>query len=129
MAFLGLMTLACVSLLFYASYQCGMKRGKHSVPAGSIDGPEEFGRYYRAQANLLESLMMFLPTVWLLGHFGNMTLASVIALVYFAGRVMYHLAYTSDDPSTRFKPFVVGVVCTALALVGALVSIGIRALT
>lgn len=126
MTILALMTLACVGLLFYISFMMGTMRGKHKVPAGSVEGPDEFSRYYRSQANLIEGLMMFLPSVWLFGYFGNANLASVLALGFFVGRVLYHRAYISD-PSTRTVPFMIGIGSTALAWIGAAVSVLINA--
>ena len=128
MPLLAFATLACAALFFYVSYSCGMMRGKHKVAPGSVDGPEEFKLYYRSQANLLESLMMFLPSVWIFGVFGSATVAGVLSLVYLGGRVTYHRAYVSD-PAARTIPFMIGIASTAIAWVGALVSVGIDALT
>ncbi len=127
MSLLAIATLACVALFFYVSFLCGTMRAKHKVPAGSVAGPEEFNCHYRSQANLLEALMMFLPSVWLFGYFGNATLAGVLALVFVAGRFMYHRAYISN-PAKRGMPFMIGIGSTALAWVGALISVGMQAL-
>jgi uncharacterized MAPEG superfamily protein len=127
MSFLALMTLACVGLLFFISFKMGTMRAKHDVPAGSVEGPEEFNRFTRSQANLIEGLMMFLPSVWVFGYFGSATLAGLLAVAFLGGRILYHRAYVTD-PATRGLPFMVGIGSTALAWVGALVSIGLHAL-
>ena len=122
MSFLALVTLANLALLQFVAFQCGTMRGKHQVPPGTTVGPEEFNRHYRAQANLMENLLVFLPSVWLLGYYGDARLAGVVGTVFLLARVAYHRAYISE-PTTRLKAFLVGIACSAVALLGAVVSI------
>ncbi len=127
MIFLALMTLACVGLLFFISFKMGTMRAKHAVPAGSVEGADEFNRYARSQANLIEGLMMFLPSVWVFAYFGNANFAGLLALVFVGARTFYHRAYVTD-PAKRGRPFMVGIGTTALAWLGALISIVLHAL-
>lgn len=126
MSLLALSTLGCVALFFYTGFACGKQRAKHDVPPGTVEGPEEFKRHYRSQANLLEALVMYLPSAWLFGMYGSPPAAGVLTLVFLGGRVMYHRAYVAD-PATRTMPFVVGIGSTALAWIAALISILISA--
>ena len=47
----------------------GSARARYKVPAPATAGHEVFERYFRVQMNTLEQLVVFLPSIWLFGHY------------------------------------------------------------
>jgi len=121
----ALATIAALLVYFSSFVLAARMRGKHRVPAPSIDGPEEFKRALRIQGNTLEQLALFLPSLWLFAIYVSPLWATLLAVVWIAGRILYIVTYFRD-PATRGPGFVTaGIACIAL-LMGALIGIVVR---
>jgi len=121
----ALATIAALLVYLSSFVLAARMRGKHGVKAPSIDGPEEFKRALRIQANTLEQLALFLPSLWLFAIYVSVTWAALLALVWIAGRILYIVTYFRD-PATRSPGFVTaGIACMTL-LTGALIGIVAR---
>ena len=74
----------------------------------------------------METLVAFLPALFVAGKYWPPVLISIIGLVYIVGRFVYWRAYV-NDPSKRGTGFFMSMVPTfaliALALVGSMISL------
>lgn len=114
----ALVTLAAISLYMIVTFRTGRMRAKHHVKAPSIDGPEEFQRAYRVQANTLEQIVPFLPALWLFAAAWGDLLGAGLGLAWVAGRGLYALAYYRD-PRSRGPGFLAALAATIVLIVGA----------
>src|SRR5260370_40508597 len=67
----------------------GRARVRLGVPAPATTGNPEFERYFRVHQNTMESLVVFIPAVYLFGLIWNMHLAAAIGLLFIVARVVY----------------------------------------
>lgn len=103
----ALATLAALALLFATTAIVGRARGRYGIKAPATSGHEMFDRAYRVQMNTLESVVLFLPALWLAATFFNATVATVLAGVWLVGRIWYAAAYLRD-PARRGSGFLIG---------------------
>ena len=68
-------------------------RMKYQVKAPAVTGAPEFERTHRVHQNTLEALVVFVPAIWIFGMYVSVNWASVIGLVFIAGRVVYARGY------------------------------------
>jgi len=73
----------------------GRFRGK-LVPAPAMTGPPDFERTLRAQLNMGERLVLFLPALYLSAQYNNNFWTWVIGLVWVVGRALYSIGYISS---------------------------------
>lgn len=116
--------IAIVSLLALIEYMViaglvGAARGKHGVKAPATTGNEVFERYFRVQQNTIEQLVVFLPALWMFGHYVSAGAGAVIGLMFIVGRVIYLRGYVAD-PAKRGSGFVIGFVANAILVLGGL---------
>lgn len=91
---------ALVALLALVEYfvlggLVGRYRGKE-VPAPAMTGPPEFERTLRAQMNMAERLVIFLPALWLAAQYGSNRWAWILGLVWVVARAIYSAGYISS---------------------------------
>jgi glutathione S-transferase len=121
----ALATIAALLVYFSSFILAARMRGKHGVKAPSVDGPEEFKRALRIQANTLEQLALFLPSLWLFAIYVSPLWATLLGAVWVAGRIRYIVTYFRD-PATRGPGFVIASTACMTLLAGALVGIVVR---
>lgn len=109
MAWIALITWLTVALLVVAMGLVGRARGIHNVQAPATTGHPAFERAFRAQMNTIEQALMFLPLLWLSGHFGNPQLAAAFGALWLLGRVMYLVGYLAAAEK-RSLGFLVGAI-------------------
>lgn len=97
----------------------GRARGLYGVKAPVVAGHEVFERYFRVHQNTLETLVAFVPAIWLFGLYVSPRWAAALGLVYVVGRVLYLLSYVKD-PAKREIGFALSVLPILVMLVGAL---------
>ena len=104
----------------------GQARSKSGLKAPATSGAENFERMYRVQVNTLETLVVFLPSLFVAAKYWPSLLVSCLGLVYIIGRFIYWRAYIKA-PAGRSLGFLVSMLPTfvllILAFVGALLSI------
>ncbi|NII09307.1 MAPEG family protein [Oleiagrimonas sp. C23AA] len=122
----ALAVLAVVLLLAAVMYAVARARGRYGIKAPAITGHPAFEAIFRVQANTVESVVMFLPTLWLAARYSNPTLAGALGLLWVLARAWYAVAY-ARRPASREAPFVVASLLWVVLLVMALVGV-IRAL-
>lgn len=115
-----------LSLLFYfvTGLQVGRGRARYGVPAPAMTGPAEFERLVRVQANTLEWLALYLPSLWLFAVYVEPRTAAGLGVVWIVGRIVYARAY-ARDPSTRLAGFAIQGLATGVLLFGALIGAGV----
>ena len=80
-AWVAIVTIA--SLIFYVAtlLQVGRGRALHGVAAPAMTGHPEFERLVRVQANTLEGLVIYLPSLWLFGVYVDSRIAAALGVV------------------------------------------------
>ncbi|MBC54598.1 MAG: hypothetical protein CMQ34_12270 [Gammaproteobacteria bacterium] len=102
----------------------GKARGTYKVDAPAVTGDPIFERYYRVHMNTLESLVLFLPSIFLFAMYVNAEVAAGLGVVFIIGRYLYLRAYVKD-PKTRGPGFALTMLLTMAlgALIGAALSL------
>jgi len=100
----------------------GRARTRYKVPAPAMSGHEVFDRYFRAQMNTLEQLVLFLPSIWLFGHYINAWAAVALGVLFIVGRALYFRGYVQAAES-RHAGFVLSAIPNVTLLVGALIGV------
>ena len=92
----ALATLAIVLWYMVTVFQVGRARAKYKVYAPATTCDPAFERYFRVQMNELESMVAFLPSMWLYAIMGNPRVAAILGAVYLAGRIVYAIGYWAE---------------------------------
>jgi glutathione S-transferase len=100
MAYVDIVTaLALIQFLVF-SFKVGGARSKFGVKAPAVTGHEVFERHFRIHQNTLESLVVFLPGLYLFSSYWNPRWAASVGVVYLIGREIYAATYVKD-PAKR----------------------------
>lgn len=126
MVWVQLITLLAVVQLFAFGGLVGWARGRYGVSAPATSGNEMFERYYRVQMNTLETLLVFLPALWIAAQYWSAQWMSALGAVYLVGRMLYLQGYVAD-PKKRGLGYAVSIFPTLTLTVAALVGV-VRAL-
>ncbi len=100
----------------------GRARGKYGIEAPATTGNPIFERQFRVHQNTLESLIVFLPAMWLFGILLSMRLAALLGLVFVVGRVIYVRGYV-EDPTKRGPGAGVTFGVNAILILGSLIGV------
>ena len=66
----------------------GKARGTYGVAAPAVSGDPIFERYYRVQQNTLEMLVLFIPGIFMFGHYVSADVAVGLGLIFVVGESM-----------------------------------------
>ena len=105
-------TLLTVMLMLGLTFYVGRARGKYQVKAPAVSGHELFERAYRIQLNTIESVLMFLPALWLYAIFIGDKGAGDSGLIWLLARVWYAIAY-QQNPAKRGLGFLISILVIA----------------
>jgi len=124
---------AAVAVLQFLSFGAltGRARRLSGLSAPAISGDQGFERMYRVQMNTLETLIAFLPALFLASKYWPSVVVAGLGAVYIIGRHIYWRAYV-NDPATRSLGFLLSILPVILLLIlalgGSLLSLtGLRA--
>jgi glutathione S-transferase len=97
----GLHELAIVTLLAFLEYSIivvmvGRARATYGVEAPATTGNPDFERCYRVQAKTLESLIVFIPAVWIFSLSVNYHLGIALGLLFVISRIIYAAGYLRE---------------------------------
>ena len=120
MIWVDIVGLLAVAQLFVFGVLVGRARGKYGVAAPATTGHPIFERYYRVQMNTVESLLVFLPGLWLAAKYWSPGYSAILGVVYLLGRVIYLNAYV-NDPKRRALGFSLSMLPAMVLVVAALV--------
>ena len=96
MAWVELVTLLALIELVAFSALVARARGRYGVHAPATTGNEIFERYYRVQVNTIETLILFLPALWIAAAYWSPQWLAALGSLYLLGRLLYLQAYVSD---------------------------------
>ena len=84
-----------LALLEYFGFALAVGRARYrfGVKAPATTGNVDFERYYRAQMNTLEQLIIFVPALWSFAIFVSVLWASALGAVFIVGRLLYFTGY------------------------------------
>jgi uncharacterized membrane protein YecN with MAPEG domain len=113
----ALVTVLALMLFFWQGLRVGSARSRLGIQAPATTGNPEFERHFRVQANTLEGLMLFLPSLWLTALFLNEWVAVGLGVIWLVGRVLYTLAY-AQEASRRGPGFAIASLSMLALLLG-----------
>ena len=122
MAYVHLVIVLALLEFLLFGYAVGRARTRYKVPAPAMSGHEVFDRYFRAQMNTLEQLVVFLPSLWLFAHYINASAAVALGLLFIVGRALYFRGYVQAAES-RHAGFVLSAIPNVTLLIGALIGV------
>ncbi len=110
-----------LALIIYLAMgvRVGGARAKYKVPAPAMHGDPMFERHFRVQLNTLESLPVFLPSMWMFALYWSDQIAAGLGVVWVLGRFIYMVSYVKD-PKTRSAGFMTQALATLVLLIGAI---------
>ena len=118
----ALLTLLIVLMLHWTGMRVGHARRQSGIMPPATNGDPQLERCLRVQANTLEALATFLPTLWLCAVFCSDRIAACAGALWLGARIWYALAY-AKDASLRIPPFAAGVTMLALTWLGTLAGV------
>jgi glutathione S-transferase len=100
-------------------------RRRFGVKAPAITGQPDFERTFRVHQNTLESLVVFVPAVWIFGAYVSALWAAALGIVFIVARVVYAVGYIRAAEKRGLGAGLSGVAMGILVL-GGLVGLGLR---
>jgi glutathione S-transferase len=110
--------LAAIQFLIFGM-QVGAARGRYGIKAPATSGHDLFDRYFRVQQNSLESLVVFLPGLYLFSGHVSPLWAAALGAVYLIGRQLYAMAYVKN-PASRGPGYGISMLAAVVLLGGGL---------
>ena len=120
MVWVDIVGLLAVLQLIVFGILVGRARGLHGVKAPATTGHPVFERYYRVQMNTVETLLAFLPGLWLGAKYWSPTYAALLGVVYLVGRIIYLKTYV-HEPKSRSVGFAMSMLPALVLLIAALI--------
>jgi glutathione S-transferase len=118
-------SLLAVLFYFFTGLAVARARAKFGVKAPAISGHPDFERTFRVQANTLEWMPIFLPSLWLFAFYVSDIGAAAIGVVWILGRILYFVGYT-QAAEKRSRGFAIQALAGAILLFGALIGVASR---
>ena len=125
MAYIDIVTALALLQFIVFGFQVGKARAKYGVKAPAITGNEIFERYFRVQQNTLEQLIVFIPGLYLFGHYFNPLWGAAIGVVYLIGRQVYAASYVGD-PAKRGMGYGLTFLPCVILIVGGMIGAILR---
>jgi glutathione S-transferase len=117
--FTALVTCLAILFYFFTSTRVAKARKAFGIKVPAISGNPDFERVFRVQANTLEWMPIFLPSLWLFAIYVSDPVAAVLGLVWIGGRVLYMTGY-SQAAAKRSPGFAIQALAAIVLWVGAL---------
>jgi len=118
-SWVAIVTLVALLVYVWMIFRIGGARKASGIHAPAMTGDPILERHIRVQANTLEWLPLFLPSLWLFAIYWSDLVATILGVIWIVGRIIYALGYVSD-PSKREAGFIIQALATAVLLFGAL---------
>ena len=104
----------------------GRARQTYGVEAPATTGNPDFERIFRMHVNTLESLIVFIPALWIFSLAVNYHLGVALGLLFVIARIIYARGYMSAA-SRRATGAIITTLINAILVLGSLIAITIRA--
>lgn len=111
--------LALIEYLVFGGF-VGKARATYGIPAPLTTGNEIFERYFRVHQNTLESLIIFIPSIFGFATYVHVEIAAVLGVLFIIGRILYFRGYVKD-PKSRAAGSMIGGLSLMALLLGSLV--------
>jgi len=118
-SWVAIVTLLSLLVYIWMLVRVGGARGKSGIEAPAMTGDPELERHIRVQANTLEGMVIFLPSLWLFAIYWNDMVAAILGVIWIVGRIIYALGYAAAA-NKRSMGFMIQGVATLILLLGAL---------
>ena len=118
----ALATQLAVILAFFTFFQVGQARGRYGILPPAMQGPAEFERILRVQANTVEHLVLFLPSLWMFSLYVSSFWGGILGLLWVIARIVYIIGYRRSTPG-RMPGMLLSVVILAILMFGGLAGI------
>ncbi|CAN5168013.1 MAPEG family protein [soil metagenome] len=118
-SWVAIVTLVALLVYVWMALQVTWARRKAGIDAPTMTGDPVLERTIRVQANTLEWLPLFLPSLWLFAIYWSDLVATILGVIWIVGRIIYAVGYVSA-PSKREVGFIIQALATAVLLFGAL---------
>jgi uncharacterized MAPEG superfamily protein len=116
-----------LSLIQYTVFGAlvGKARMKYNVEAPAISGDPVFERYYRVHMNTLESLVLFVPSIFLFAMYVRADVAVALGIIFIIGRQLYLRAYVKD-PKSRGLGYMLTFLPSAVLAIGGVIGAALQ---
>jgi len=113
-----------LALLEYAVMAAlvGRARARYGVHAPATTGHPDFERVNRVHLNTLESLIVFVPAVWIFGAYVSTLWAAVLGMLFVLARAIYAVGYIRAAEKRGLGAGITGFV-NLILLVGGLIGL------
>jgi uncharacterized MAPEG superfamily protein len=118
----ALITVLALFVYAWNFAQAGGARGKHKIQAPATTGHPEFERKLRIQQNMIEQLIVFIPSLWIFSLTIQVLVGAALGILFIVGRILYSVSY-AKDPASRGPGFGLGALANVILLVGSLVGV------
>lgn len=118
-SWVAIVTLVALLVYVWMAARVAFARKKAGIHPPAMTGDPILERHIRVQANTLEWLALFLPSLWLFAVYWSDLVAALLGGVWIVGRIVYALGYVAD-PGKRELGFGIQALATAVLLFGAL---------
>jgi len=124
---LGIVTLLALLEYSILGMMVGRARAKYGVEAPATAGNPDFERYFRVHVNTLESLIVFIPAVWIFSLTVNYHFGVALGLLFVIARIIYASGYL-NAPAKRAPGAIATFAINAILVLGSLIWLLIKAL-
>lgn len=118
-SWVAIVTIAALLVYVWMAVRVTLARSKAGIQPPAMTGDPILERHVRVQANTLEWLPLFLPSLWLFAVYWSDLIAAILGVIWIVGRIVYALGYVAD-PGKREAGFIIQALATGLLLFGAL---------
>ena len=118
-SWVAIVTLVTLLVYVWMIFRIGGARKTSGIHAPTMTGDPILERHIRVQANTLEWLVIFLPSLWLFAIHWSDLVATILGVIWIVGRIIYALGYVAD-PGKREAGFMIQALATGILLFGAL---------
>ena len=118
----ALVTLLAIAFYFFTIMNVSRSRASTGIRVPATSGHPDFERAFRIQANTLEWMPIFLPSLWLFAIYIGDGIAAGIGLIWVIGRILYVLGY-ARAVKDRGPGFAIQALATIALWVGAFCAI------
>jgi uncharacterized membrane protein YecN with MAPEG domain len=125
MAYVDIVTALALLQFVFFGFKVGGARTRYGVNAPATTGNEVFERHFRVQQNTLEQLIVFIPGLYLFGHYFDPLWAAGLGVVYLIGRQVYAASYVKD-PTKRGPGFGLTFLPAVILILGGLIGAILR---
>jgi uncharacterized MAPEG superfamily protein len=109
-----------VALLEYTVFAAlvGRARRQHGIKPPATVGHPVFERFYRVQQNTLETLIVFIPAIWIFGLHVSPHIGAGLGVVFVVARAVYAAGYISAAEKRSIGAVLTGLTNGVLVLWG-----------